>query len=148
MQVQRFEKKKSILKHLGKDGKDVRALSRMIERWEVEFDWTYYTINGDGVSEETQSIETTPIEIFLPPEKTISSKVDTNISSKVDTDLKEELEMERINTKYYKDWMYAVKDVYDKVIEEVFNLCYAKHEVRVKAREVIAERLSHIEQLQ
>jgi hypothetical protein len=44
--------------------------------------------------------------------------------------------------------MYAVKDVYDKVIEEVFNLCYAKHEVRVKAREVIAERLSHIEQLE
>ena len=147
MQVQRFEKKKSILKHLGKDGKDVRALSRMIERWEVEFDWTYYTISGDGVSEETQSIQKPNIEIFLPPEKTISSKVDTT-SSKVDTDLQDELEMERINTKYYKDWMYAVKDVYDKVIEEVFNLCYAKHEVRAKAREVIAERLSHIEQLQ
>lgn len=135
-----FEKKKSILKHLGKDGKDVRALSRMIERWEVEFDWTYYTISGDGVSEETQPKQKPNIEIFLPPEKTISSKVDTN--------LQEELEMERINTQYYKDWMYAVKDVYDKVIEEVFNLCYAKHEVRVKAREVIAERLSHIEQLQ
>ena len=140
MQVQRFEKKKSILKHLGKDGKDVRALSRMIERWEVEFDWTYYTIRGDGVSEETQPKQTTSIENFLPPEKTISSKVDTN--------LQDELEMERINVKYYKDWMYAVKDVYDKVIEEVFNLCYAKHEVRAKAREVIAERLSHIEQLQ
>lgn len=147
MQVQRFEKKKSILKHLGKDWKDVRALERMIKRWEVEFDWAYYSIVGNGVSEETQSIQTTPIEIFLPPEKTISSKVDTT-SSKVDTDLKEELEMEKINTKYYKDWMYAVKDVYDKVIEEVFNLCYAKHEVRVKAREVIEERLSYIEQLQ
>lgn len=135
-----FEKKKSILKHLGKDGKDVRALSRMIERWEVEFDWTYYTIRGGGVSEETQPKQTSNIENFLPPEKTISSKVDT--------DLQEELEMERINTQYYKDWMYAVKDIYDKVIEEIFNLCYAKHEVRAKAREVIAERLSHIEQLQ
>lgn len=140
MQAQRFEKKKSILKYLGKDWKDVRALSRMIERWEVEFDWAYYSLKGDGVSEDAQPKQTTPIENFLPPEKTTSSKVDTN--------LKEELEMEKINTIYYKDWMYAVKDVYDKVIEEVFNLCYAKHEVRVKAREVIAERLSHIEQLE
>lgn len=111
----------------------------MIERWEVEFDWAYYSLKGDRGSEETQSIQKPNIEIFLPPEKTISSKVDT--------DLQKELDMERINTKYYKDWMYAVKDVYDKVIEEVFNLCYAKHEVRAKAREVIAERLSHIEQL-
>ena len=135
-----FEKKKSILKYLGKDGKDVRALSRMIERWEVKFDWTYYSIVGDGVVDEIKCEPQEEIKIFLPPEKTISSKVDT--------DLKDELEMEKINTKYYKDWMYAVKDVYDKVIEEVFNLCYAKHEVRAKAREVVAERLSHIEQLE
>lgn len=139
-ELKMFEKRKSVLKYLGKNEKDVRALNRMIERWEVEFDWTYYLVKRHGVSEETQPKQTTPIENFLPPEKTISSKVDT--------DLQEELEMEKINTKYYKDWMYAVKDVYDKVIEEVFNLCYAKHEVRAKAREVIAERLSHIEQLQ
>lgn len=137
-----FEKKKSILKYLGKDGKDVRALDRMIKRWDVEFDWTYYSLRGDGVSEKNESNFMQDVEKFLLQDKTETSKVDTGYEK-----LKEELEMEKVNVQYYKDWMYAVKDVYDKVIEEVFNLCYAKHEVRVKSREVIEERISHIEQL-
>lgn len=90
-----FEKKKSILKYLGKDGKDVRALSRMIERWEVKFDWTYYSIVEDGVADEIKCEPQEEIKIFLPPEKTISSKVDT--------DLKAELDEALVNAKYWED---------------------------------------------
>lgn len=109
-----FEKKKSILKYLGKDGKDVRALSRMIERWEVEFDWVYYSIVGDGVSEETQPKQTTPIENFLPPEKAISSKVDT--------DLKAELDEALVNSKYWEDKCREYGRKMGLMLEIVYNI--------------------------
>lgn len=109
-----FEKKKSILKYLGKDGKDVRALSRMIERWEVKFDWTYYSLVGDGVSEETQPKQTAPIEIFLPPEKTISSKVDT--------DLKAELDEALVNAKYWEDRCREYGRKMGLMLEIIYNI--------------------------
>lgn len=106
-----FEKKKSVLKYLGKDGKDVRALSRMIERWEVKYDWIYYTVGG------VDKIESKPeedIKNFLPEEKTTSSKVDTD-TSKVDVS-NSDVEYYKWNMEFYK---YISEEIYDRVVDEI-----------------------------
>ena len=89
-----FEKKKSILRYLGKDGKDVRALDRLIKQWKVVYDWAYYSINGDGVEDETESEKRDDIENFLYNRESETSKVDK---------INQELEEARINAKYYED---------------------------------------------
>lgn len=117
-----FEKKKSILKYLGKDGKDVRALSRMIERWEVKFDWTYYSLEAereaDGVADEIKCEPQEGIKIFLPQEKTISSKVDT--------DLKEELDEALVNAKYREDKCREYARKMWIMMEVVYNIIKPK----------------------
>lgn len=89
-----FEKKKSILRYLGKDGKDVRALDRLIKQWKVVYDWAYYKLSWDGVEDKTESEKIDDIENFLYNRESETSKVDK---------ISQELEEARINAKYYED---------------------------------------------
>ena len=127
----KFEKKKTILKHLGKDGKDVRALERMIKRWEVKFDWTYYSLEaerkGDGVSDEIKSDSKPEVKIFLPPEKTISSKVDT------------ELEEALVNAKYREDKCREYGRKMWIMMEVVYNIIKPKLKWQIEPFEEFKE---------
>lgn len=123
----KFEKKKSILKHLGKDGKDVRALERMIKRWEVKFDWTYYSLDGGGVSDEIKSDSKPEVKNFLPPEKTISSKVDT------------ELEEALVNAKYREDKCREYGRKMWIMMEVVYNIIKPKLKWQIEPFEEFKE---------
>lgn len=123
----KFEKKKSILKHLGKDGKDVRALERMIKRWEVKFDWTYYSLDWGGVSDEIKSDSKPEVKNFLPPEKTISSKVDT------------ELEEALVNAKYREDKCREYGRKMWIMMEVVYNIIKPKLKWQIEPFEEFKE---------
>jgi len=105
-----FEKKKSILKYLGKDGKDVRALNRMLERWEVEFDWVYYTLKGDGGDKENESKWLGDIENFLSQKESEASKVDIS-----------RLEMAEANANYYQEESERLQWELDEVSGRVYR---------------------------
>lgn len=137
-----FEKKKTILKHLGKDGKDVRALERMIKRWEVKFDWTYYSLEaerkGDGVSDEIKSDSKPEVKNFLPPEKTISSKVDT------------ELEEALVNAKYREDKCREYGRKMWIMMEVVYNIIKPKLKWQIEPfeefKEFVYERVKEMDE--
>ena len=114
-----FEKKKSILKYLGKDGKDVRALNRMLERWEVEFDWVYYTLKGDGGDKEDESRWLDDIENFLSQKESTTSKVDIN-----------SLEIAEANAEYYRKESEKLQSELDEVPGRVYR--FLKNRLHLK----------------
>lgn len=105
-----FEKKKSILKYLGKDWKDVRALERLIKQWKVVYDWTYYTLSGDGVDKENESKWLGDIENFLSQKESETSKVDIS-----------RLEMAEANANYYQEEASRLQWELDEVAGRVYR---------------------------
>lgn len=105
-----FEKKKSILKYLGKDWKDVRALERLIKQWKVVYDWAYYTLSGDGVDKENESKWLGDIENFLSQKESETSKVDIS-----------RLEMAEANANYYQEEANRLQWELDEVAGRVYR---------------------------
>ena len=105
-----FEKKKSILKYLGKDWKDVRALERLIRQWKVVYDWTYYALSGDGVDKENETKWLGDIENFLSQKESETSKVDIS-----------RLEIAEANANYYQEESERLQWELDEVSGRVYR---------------------------